>query len=202
MLLTDMNTAHSLPDSKIFLKIKDITSSNGMLAENQKLPWKFPEVSTAYGLNESLKAPSINVAGWAEYLADVAFRIPPYHIALQSPGNNVYIYELRCTNPYPNCSSIFNRANHAVNDLFVFDVAPDQVPEDLRKQHQCHVDQIRAAWLDFCYGKEPWAPFEKESDRLGPVFVFEKAKAGMVCGELKDAVNGSCVSRWKCILGK
>ena len=186
-------------DAKMREKIYDIASSNGMIVAPEQFPDAYPSITDLYGITTSLEHPSSAMLEWADLLADVAFRIPGLHIATHHPAN-VLIYEIRCKNPYSLWSWSFGRANHAVNDLFLFDVAPDLVPEDLQEAHAGNVSQIRAAWLDFCYGKLPWEPFRASSEALGPLHVFEHGDKGRDCETLEQAMGGIMAQRWRSII--
>jgi carboxylesterase type B len=180
-------------------KILDIASSNGMIVSPESFPDAYPSVTDAYNLSSSLQRPSSAILAWADLLADVAFRIPPLHIAAHHPAN-VLVYEIRCKNPYPLWSWSFGRAHHAVNDLFLFDVAPDLVPVELQKDHARNVAQIRAAWLDFCYGKVPWEPFNKREENLGPMHIFENGGGGRDAKTLEEALGLETSGQWRAVL--
>jgi hypothetical protein len=186
-------------DTKIRDKIFDLASSNGMIVEPDTFPDAHSSVTDAYKLTPSLANPSSAMLAWADLLADIAFRIPPLHIAAHHPAN-VLVYDLKCKNPYPAWTWAFGRANHAVNDLFLFDVAPDLVPGDLREAHDGNVTQIRAAWLDFCYGRLPWNSFDSNKGKLGPVHVFEHGSEGREGESLEEAMGDEVAGQWRAVL--
>jgi len=182
--------------------IYELCSSNGMILDAKIFPFAHPEVTKAYGLDASLQTPSTTLENWANLLADLAFRIPPLHIAQQRTGpGRVLAYDLRASNPYPGWTWSYGRANHAVNDLFVFDVAPDRVPSELSTRHDATVAQVRAAWLDFCYGVMPWSPLRRgDAAALGPVFVFQDGPEGREAETLEGAVGPELAGKWRAVL--
>lgn len=188
LLLDDILSMKPASDNRMRATIYDLTSSNGMIISPEKFPDAHSSVTGAYDLTSALEHPSFAMYKWAELLADVAFRVPPLHIAAHHPAN-VLLYEIRCKNPYEKWAWSFGRANHAVNDVFLFDVASDLVPEELQGPHAGNVAQIRAAWLDFCYGKLPWSPYRKQDHRIGPVHVFEHGENGRDAESLEEAVG-------------
>ncbi|KAH8716790.1 Alpha/Beta hydrolase protein [Phaeosphaeriaceae sp. PMI808] len=199
LLVDDIVTMKPAPDSRMRTTIFDLVSSNGMIISPDTFPDAHPTVTDGYNISSSLEHPSSAMYQWADLLADVAFRVPPLHIAAHHPAN-VLIYGIRCKNPYAGWSWSFGRANHAVNDVFLFDVAPDLMAKDLQTSHAGNVAQIRAAWLDFCYGKLPWAPYRQGDDRLGPMHVFEHGEKGRDAESLEDAVGNKAAGQWRAIL--
>lgn len=148
MILMDMASNKPLPDDQIRQKVASLLSSNGMVCDRPSFPPR--AVTEAYGMGETaIEKPSTAVQLWSALLADVAFRIPPLHVAQTHRTSDVLVYSIEATNPYPKWATSFGKANHAINDLFLFNAAEDQVPSDLRDGYQGAVAQIRSAWLDF-----------------------------------------------------
>ncbi|XP_014553792.1 hypothetical protein COCVIDRAFT_40218 [Bipolaris victoriae FI3] len=195
----DIPSMKPAPDNRMRATIYDLASSNGMIVSPETFPDAHPSVTEAYDLTPYLKHPSSGMYKWAELLADVAFRVPPLHIAAHHPAN-VLLYEIRCKNPYEKWAWSFGRANHAVNDVFLFDVASDLVSKELQGPHAGNVAQIRAAWLDFCYGKLPWSPYRHQDSRLGPVHVFEHGENGRDAESLEEAVGETMAAQWRAVL--
>lgn len=202
--MMDFATGKPLPDSRILAKISSLLASNGMVSDSSSFPWACPEVARAYGIDDEAlqRAPSQALPQWAQLLADVAFRIPTVHVALShaAGGDGVLVYHMRCANPFPKWESSYGKANHAINDLFVFSVAEDQVPEELRDQYRGCVAQVRSAWLDFCYGKQPWKPMRAEGGALGPLFSFENGPAGREAETLEQALGDEVAGRWRLVI--
>lgn len=202
--MIDFETGKPLPDSRMLAKIHDFVATNGLVADTGSFPAACLDVGRAYGIDDEAlrRAPSRALAQWAQLLADVAFRIPTVHVGQQHAAG-VLVYHMRCTNPFPRWASSFGKANHAINDLFVFDVAGDQVPAELREQYRGCVAQVRAAWLDFCYGKQPWRPMRREGGALGPLgplFSFENGPAGREAETLEQAVGDEVAGRWRLVM--
>ncbi|KAK7181170.1 para-nitrobenzyl esterase [Paraphaeosphaeria sporulosa] len=199
LLMEDMISKKPASDAKMREKIHDLTSSNGMIVAPEKFPDAYPTITDLYDITSSLEHPSSAMHRWADILADIAFRIPGLHIAAHHPAD-VLVYEIQCKNPYPLWNWSFGRANHAVNDLFLFDVAPDLVSGDLQDAHAGNVAQIRAAWLDFCYGKLPWEPYRMGGDELGPMHVFDHGTKGRDGQTLEQAIGETLARKWRAIL--
>ncbi|KAH7070003.1 Alpha/Beta hydrolase protein, partial [Paraphoma chrysanthemicola] len=200
LLMDDFTSQTPSSDSKMRAKIYDLASSNGMIRSPDTFPDAHPSVTDAYNLTSaSLCHPSSTMHAWADLLADVAFRIPPLHIASHHPAK-VLLYEIRCKNPYRAWTWAFGRANHAVNDVFLFDVAPDLVEPELRQEHDGNVRQIREAWLGFCYGELPWKPFRAGEEGFGPMHVFEHGGLGRDGETLEEAMGESVANRWRAVL--
>lgn len=199
LLMEDMVSKKPVSDTRMRNRVFDLASSNGMIVSPGSFPDAHPAVTDLYKLTSSLENPSSAMLAWADLLADIAFRIPGLHIAGHHPAD-VLLYEIRCKNPYPSWTWSFGRANHAVNDLFLFDVAPDLVPQELQKEHAGNVAQIRAAWLDFCHGKLPWTPCKADGDALGPIHVFEHGEKGRDGQTLEDAMGEMTAQQWREIL--
>ncbi|KAF2444599.1 alpha/beta-hydrolase [Karstenula rhodostoma CBS 690.94] len=174
-------------------KFYNFASSNGMIVDPERFPDAYPSVTGLYKITSSLEKPSSAISGWADLMADIVFRITGFYIAAHHPAN-VLVYEIRGKNPYP---PSLGQANHAVNDVFLFDVAPDLVPEDLQKAHAGNVAQIRAAWLDFCYGKLPWGSCHGGDDGLLSMHIFEHGETGRDAQTLEDAVGETLAQKWK-----
>lgn len=187
------------PDDRMRATIFDLASSNGMIVSPATFPDAHPNVTEAYNISSALEHPSSAMYKWADLLADMAFRIPPLHIAAHHPAN-VLLYEIRCKNPYEKWAWSFGRANHAVNDVFLFDVAPDLMSEQSQSSHAGNVAQVRAAWLDFCYGKLPWTPYRQQDTSLGPIHIFEHGEKGRDAESLEDAVGKTMAAQWRAVL--
>lgn len=200
--MMDFLTGKALPDSQMLAKASDFFVSNGMVSHIKSFPSGFQDIVAAYKLTGALETPSRALQEWAQLLADIAFRLPALHIALNHTASDVLVYNLRLSNPYPKWALSYGKSNHAVNDLFVFNVAQDQVPEELAVRHAQSVGQIRGAWLDFCYGKQPWKPMKRDSSSFGPLFNFENGPTGREAESLEQAIGAELASRWRMIMDR
>lgn len=198
MLLTDMATNQPLPDDQIRGKLLSLFASNGMVVDPSTFPQ--PSIAHDYGLETTIDTPSAAMHQWAEFMADVAFRIPPLHIALVHRTSPVLVYNIEATNPYPNWASSYGRANHAINDLFLFNAAEDQVAPALQDGYRGAVAQIRSAWIKFCHGIHPWQPLNRDNGSLGPIFTFQDGPTGRLGETLEEAVGEQKATRWRSIL--
>ncbi|KAM0227136.1 hypothetical protein ACHAP5_012241 [Fusarium lateritium] len=107
------------------------------------------------------------------------------------------LYEIQATNPYKNCPLGYKKANHGINDLMLFNPAQDQVLLEDPENWVSAVGQIQAAWLDFCYGKMPRAPFEGSDDLNSPgdIYVFPDSRDGRLCQALDDVEGTRTAAR-------
>ncbi|KAL1889509.1 hypothetical protein Sste5346_008887 [Sporothrix stenoceras] len=172
--------------------------SNGSVADASNFP--LSEIVSAYGIKETLDTPAAAVTQWAEFMADVAFRVPPLHVTLAHRTSNVLVYNIEATNPYPNWTSSYGRANHAIHDLFLFNTAEDHVASALREGYHGTVVQIQSAWLSFCHAIKPWEPLNRDDGSLGPIFTFHNGPAGSFDQTLEDVVGKQTATRWRNIL--
>ncbi|KAH6675976.1 Carboxylesterase [Halenospora varia] len=145
--LTDMMIGGRDPNDKrtIVEKLevaKVLLASNGLL----KTPGSFlnPALLAAYNIDTSPQTPEANTrshAGLAELLADLIFRANAVQSALRYPGN-AFLYDFQATNPFSGARQSFRKANHGINDLFVFNVAVDQIPAEFRDDWEASCRQV------------------------------------------------------------
>lgn len=156
---------------------------------------------SAYGLSTSVDMPSGRLDRWAEYLADLLFRIPPYLIALNHSGSKVFVYDFQGTNPFPGWELGYGKANHAISDIFLFNPAGDLVERKHHKEYDGAVRQLQAAWIKFCYGILDWEPFNVEdSQDLGPIHTIANESLGRKYKTLRELVREDILQRWKAVL--
>ncbi|KAG5759945.1 hypothetical protein H9Q72_011931 [Fusarium xylarioides] len=192
MLLSDLSKPlppPPRPEAGILPIAQEVLAGSAMTPQlnSADSPFCVPEVAQAYNLIRE-KSCSDSFEDLAGLMADVAFRTPPIYSAAvikkhqiaHGHTSHVLLYEIQATNPYKNWSLGYKRANHGINDIFLFNPAEDQVPAEHLENWVSTVGQIRAAWLDFCYGKMPWAPFEwsEDIDSLGGIYVVPDGGEG------------------------
>jgi hypothetical protein len=158
------------------------------------------DVLQAYGIQDTIETPTKDREIWAEFVADLIFRIPPYLIGLKTLGKT-FLYEFESTNPYPGWKLGYGKANHAISDLFFFNPAEDLVEEKHKAEYSAAVYQLQRDWISFCYGQLEWEPFKAgDMEKLGPVYTFANHGAGGKSETLEEAVGKELVSRWKSVL--
>ncbi|KIL92441.1 hypothetical protein FAVG1_04852 [Fusarium avenaceum] len=198
------------PEAQILPVAQEVLAGSAMIPQlnSSDSPFSVPTIAQAYDLSRE-KSCMDSFEDLAGLMADVAFRTPPlYSAAVINKHQNsrgdaapVLLYEIQATNPYKNWPLGYKKANHGINDLMLFNPAQDQVlPEDLENWVSA-VGQIQAAWLDFCYGKMPWAPFEASDDlnSLGGIYVFPDGGDGRLCQVLDDVDGTRTAARWRAI---
>ncbi|KAK5044916.1 hypothetical protein LTR84_010288 [Exophiala bonariae] len=158
------------------------------------------DVLKAYGIQNTIETPSKDRETWAEFVADMIFRIPPYLIGLKTQGKT-FLYEFQSTNPYPGWKLGYGKANHAISDLFLFNPAGDLVEKKHQGEYSGAVQQLQRDWISFCYGQLDWEPFKAgDVDKLGPVYTFANHGAGGKFDTLEAAIGKDIVDRWTTVL--
>lgn len=176
-------------------------SSSGMLSTPEVFPEKYLSVIRSYSISQD--DGETTLSSWAPLVSDITFRIPPLHLARSPHTNKTLIFDFQATNPFPKAGKSYGKANHAVNDLFLFDVARDLVPEQHYNDWIGAVNQLRKVWLDFCYGIQHWKPMKKkdagDEDDLGPIYAFVNGGDG-ASGPTREVVGEVEAQRWTDVL--
>ncbi|KAB5518932.1 Alpha/Beta hydrolase protein, partial [Coniochaeta sp. 2T2.1] len=181
---TAIHSFTGLPTDMIPLRSRQMTRANKL-----PLDWAaFPDSSIAstYGLG--------SLTSWAQLVADVIFRLPPIYFAMHAPGR-AFVFSIHATNPFPLWPLSYGHANHAINDIFVFDVAYDQVPDVHKSEYRAAVEDMQHKWIDFCYGRQPWGAFVS----TGPIYVFRNG-GSQEEASLRDAEGVEVERRWMALL--
>ncbi|KAF5231643.1 hypothetical protein FANTH_13310 [Fusarium anthophilum] len=214
MLLSDLSKPlppPPRPEAEILPIAQEVLAGSAMIPQlnSGDSPFCVPEVAQAYNLRRE-KSCLDSFENLAGLMADVAFRTPPLYSAAvikkhqiaHGHASHVLLYEIQATNPYKNWSLGYKRANHGINDIFLFDPAEDQVAAEHLENWVSTVGQVRAAWLDFCYGKMPWAPFQwsENIDSLGGIYVFPDGGEGRLCKTLDEVDGNATATRWRALL--
>ncbi|KAF4495267.1 triacylglycerol lipase V precursor [Fusarium agapanthi] len=201
MLLSDLSKPlppPPRPEVEILPIAQEVLAGSAMIPQlnSDDSPFCVPEVAHAYNLSRE-KSCLDSFEDLAGLMADVAFRTPPLYSAAvikkhqiaHGHASHVLLYEIQVTNPYKNWSLGYKRANHGINDIFLFNPAEDQVPAEHLENWVSTVGQIRAAWLDFCYGNMPWTAFQWSEDidsLVGGIYVFPDGGEGRLCKTLDE----------------
>ena len=177
---------------------KEFLTPNGLLKESASFPT--PAILAAYKIDTNPTTPENSKRSHdavAEMLADVAFRVPAVYTALKYPGS-AFLYDFQATNPFPGVPKSFRKANHGINDLYVFNVAVDQIPTQSLADWNTAARQVQDMWVRFCYGEKPWGPFDPA--RKGPVFTFADGAKGGEQECVGSAVGEATWQKWQAIL--
>lgn len=160
-----------------------------------------PSVLDAYGISQSLETPSKALETWATFVVDAVFRIPPYVIGLLSAKSNVYVYEFEATNPFEGWALGYGKSNHAISDIFLFNVAEDLVSEGHKAEYSEAARELQSTWIKFCHGELSWEPFDTASEaRLGPVYAIANHGKVEKHDSLESALGPETSRRWKAII--
>lgn len=178
--------------------IMDMLRPIGLTSKTEEL--FSTEVLTAYGIQDTVETPTKDRETWAEFVADLIFRIPPFLIGLKAQSKT-YLYEFESTNPYSNWKLGYRKANHAISDLFLFNPAGDLVAEDHQEEYSGAVYQLQRDWISFCYGQLDWEPFKAgDVEKLGPVYTFANHGVGGKAETLEAVVGKVVLTRWRAAL--
>lgn len=201
--LTDIHNMTPLPNDLILKNAATNFRFNGLPKPPGSFPHSAPEMCQQYHISElGLDEPRQSFEGWVQFLADVVFRFPPLYVARTAPrtgsARKVYLYEFKAPNPYAPGTMWHGRANHGVNDLFVFNPAEDLVDNDGKPGFVAAVKTVQDKWLNFVYGETPWTAYN-DVERGGTCFVFDDAEKSHEACSLVAAVGKEKSDQWESI---
>ena len=196
----DSSNPTSADDEAFLSQWRRTMISNGILKMHKDMSTSIVE---AYGITPTLAAhPTQNPDAWANLLADCVFRIPSMYTARtdRSGGRKILLYEFCATNPYPGQSSWYGKANHGVNDLFIFDPAFDKVPIEHKVDFKGASVEAQRCWLEFCHGRMPWPQANSVARGREPIYVFENGSSSHLAQGLDEAIGKETAARFETIL--
>lgn len=197
-----------ISDPALKEQIVRLCSANYMLSHFPELPFGCPSILKSYGLTKTLQTPSQDIHGWNHLVGSLMFNIAAIYTALSiqrnEPACRVWLFEYANTNTYLNNHS-YRTAHHGVNDLFLFNPAPDQIPFDDQDSWNAGVQQTQRSWIEFVNGESPWQPLRRESRAenpaaIGPVFHFEDYGSSRVYETLKDCIGIELTEQYESVL--
>lgn len=196
LFLRDLKTWDLKSDADAWNFIKKTFASNGCV-DSKDFPFDNTDLMQRYGLdklvpvdmsNPELDLPT-NVSSWASLIGHVCFNFPTYLLAERlcrsKDAGKVWLYHYEARNPYP-ASHSRDMAHHGVNDLLLFNVAPEKIPTEHREAWDSAVEQTQLSWILFVNGENPWEPIS-DAQNLGPMFTF---RDGVQSSEAKVATEG------------
>lgn len=235
-----------LSQEKLCSFVAPLLPVNAMPLDFTHFPESYPSIIASYGLAQLssttsassgdtslLTKPSLAFSKWTELLADINFRVPPIYFALQASkvasnrsedvnmkehltGGDIFVYSIHATNPFPLWPTSYRRANHAINDILVFDVAPDIVSIQSKNEagdeddiayhwveYRGAVADMQGAWIQFCHGIRPWRQFSGHADGergLGPIYVFKNSGLSREYASVREAEGPQLEEKWIAIL--
>lgn len=201
--LTDIHNMTPLPNDLILKNARTNFRFNGLPKPTGTFPDSAPEVCERYQISQrGLAQPRDSFEGWVQLLTDVVFRFPPLYIARTASRaertRKVYLYEFRAPNPYAPGTMWHGRANHGVNDLFVFNPAEDLVGDNVRPGFVTAVKTVQEKWLDFIHGNSPWTACN-DTGRPGTCFIFDDGEKCHEAASLVEAVGKEKSDQWESI---
>lgn len=210
-LFTNLATKKPKTDSEIVQQINstilfnhsfDFPTSNALTYPD------FQPILKAYHLEENLTSPSTHLDNFCHLLGNIMFDVPSLYLALsyqksRSKGR-VWLYYYSITNQYP-ASHAYGRAHHGVNDLLLFNSAPDMIPREDRESWDKSVAQTQRSWIEFVNGDEPWCAVRRDASvrdvlGMGPIYKFEDQGKSSEFGKLKDCVGEELARQYDSLL--
>ncbi|KAJ9604172.1 hypothetical protein H2200_011006 [Cladophialophora chaetospira] len=186
-------------DECIRMRMLSLLSTLGLTVKPESV--LSPPILQTYNIADTVDTPSKQLSAWAEFVAELLFRIPPLHVALNHAGSKLYLYDFQATNPFSGLGLGYKKANHAISDIFLFDPAGDLVEEKHRAEYGGGVRHLQEEWIKFCYGRLDWEPFDAaDQPRLGPVYTFKNNGKGKKHEKMSDVVGPETLRRWKAVL--
>ncbi|PVH87101.1 alpha/beta-hydrolase [Cadophora sp. DSE1049] len=208
LLLMDFAKGKIKSDEDILKQLRSTIETNHTFADHNEFPDQFSNVFKAYDLQEAMVCPSKHIEGISSLLGNILFDFPTLYlpIATYKSGNSsrVWLYRYSITNTYP-ASHSYRKAHHGVNDLFVFNPAPEMIPEEDRASWDAGVLQTQRSWIEFANGENPWTPVRRESSvnsvsTLGPIFHFADHGKSREFDTLQECVAEDLVKRYNSLL--
>ncbi|KAL6248661.1 hypothetical protein RBB50_004916 [Rhinocladiella similis] len=179
--------------------IISVLSTLGLTAQPD--PLLAPEILELYGLSDSVDNPTKQFSSWAQFVAELIFKIPQYHVALNHTGSNIYVYEFQATSPFPGWELGYGKAGHAINEVLQYNSGGDLVDEKHQPEFNGAVQELQDRVVGFCHGELGWEPFDKDNkERLGPIYTFTNHGRGRKYDSIGDVVGPDALKRWKAIL--
>lgn len=188
------NFMHKVFDSNNCIKTPNFPFDNAALMRSYSMGDLIQKTINQRHLNLSKHSKK-----WAALLGHVLFNFPTYLLAerlSQTDGaSKVWLYHYEAQNPYP-ASHSRDMAHHGVNDLFLFNVAPDQIPEEHLEAWTGSAEQTQRSWVEFINGESPWSPVD-DAKVLGPVFKFDAGQSSAQYNSLEAAIGEPSASQWE-----
>lgn len=207
-ILRDYKTMQPKSDGEALKQIGVNVSSNWVVRSPETFPYQNLGVLKAYGLEHTVKIPSKDIKAWGHFLGNLIFDVPSLYLALdrQKKGRTgrIWLFRYGMVNTYVGNHS-YGKAHHGVNDLFLFNVAPEMIPKADQESWNAGVLQTQRSWIEFVNGEDPWAPVRPESSvaaatELGPIFLFEDHGKSRVCQTLIESVGSELAIQYQSIL--
>lgn len=194
-----MDTQSPRSDKDLRTLMKEMIEAAGLSTKFEEI--LSPSVLEAYGVSDTLETPSDDLEKWANLLADMIFRVPPYIVGLYNTSSKVYVYDFQATNPYPGWPLGYQKSNHAISDVFLFNVAEDLVAERHQAEFSGAVRELQQTWTKFCYGDLNWEPFRTgDTETLGPVYALANHGKHTRYDSLEAALGKTTKDQWKAII--
>jgi len=200
---TDINNMKPLPNDLILQNTSHSFRFNGLPKPAGRFPGSAPEVCKHYHIiGKGVSEPRESFEGWVQLVADIVFRFPALYVARTAPidhgARKVYLYEFKASNPYAPGTIWHGRANHGVNDLFVFNPAEDLVVQNVKAGFIGAVEAVQSKWLEFIHGGAPWAAYNTEEGG-GRSFIFDDGEGSREVGTLAEAVGEEKAAQWESV---
>ena len=208
LLLTDFEKGTMKSDEDILKQLQSTIETNHTFADHKAFPEHFSNVLEAYRLQDVIKSPSKHIGGIASLLGNILFDFPTLYLPLamykSGSSSQVWLYRYSITNTYP-ASHSYRKAHHGVNDLLLFNPAPEMIPEVDRASWDAGVLQTQRSWIEFANGESPWTRVRHDVavdsvSTLGPIFHFADHGKSREFNTLRECVGEDLAERYNAVL--
>ena len=208
LLLTDFEKGKVKSDKDILKQLQSTIETNHTFADPKAFPEQFSNVLKVYDLQDAIKSPSKHIDGIASLLGNILFDFPTLYLPLamyrSGSPSRVWLYRYSITNTYT-ANHSYRKAHHGVNDLLLFNPAPEMIPEVDRASWDAGVLQTQRSWIEFANGESPWKPVRHDSvvdsiSTLGPIFHFADHGKSREFDTLRECVGEDLAKRYNSVL--
>ncbi|KAH7403273.1 Alpha/Beta hydrolase protein [Cadophora sp. MPI-SDFR-AT-0126] len=208
LFLMDFDKGEPKSDGDILKQLQSTVETNHTFVDNNMFPDQFSNVFKAYNVQEIMASPSKHIEGISSLLGNILFDFPTLYLPIATyksgSSSRIWLYRYSITNTYP-ASHSYRKAHHGVNDLLLFNPAPEMIPEEDRASWGAGVLQTQRSWIEFANGESPWTPVRRDLSldsvsNLGPIFHFADHGKSREFDTLRECVGEYLVKRYNSIL--
>ncbi|EXK24392.1 hypothetical protein FOMG_18875 [Fusarium oxysporum f. sp. melonis 26406] len=208
LFINDPLTMKPKSDAQILESFKSIIMANQVIATPETFPFDKPDVLQSYDISSAVERPSNNLKHWSRLIGNLLFDITSVYTAttFDKHGGDarVWLYRYDATNTYPKSHS-YRVAHHGVNDLFLFNVAPEHIPLEDQPSWNATVERTQRVWIDFANGESPWTPWRHESSvetigAAGPIYTFADNGQSRLYDTMEECVGSKVAQQYQSLL--
>jgi carboxylesterase type B len=201
-------------DQQILDRLEELFLSNVMLANTCRFPFNYRNILDLYSLNESIQHPSTGQGFWVRFLADIVFNFPTIYTVVayndmfaSETQSKAWLFQFDAKDPY---TGFFAQetAHHGVNDIFLFDVAPDAVPAEKLDSWSRTSKNLQRVFIEFANGKAPYPPVVPRNRAgtggsvgpVGPLYIFDDGDGSRIVDNIQEILGDLGVRRCDAVL--